>query len=136
MMFSPSNPSRRAAVSRAGVSATGIDEGNGTLFHATDRLESSQADLDAACAEVRDFGWVSVLVGDEYVDGLDGSDRGEASAADLGRVRDNDDVAGSVHYCRADLRDQLVRGRQTAVGAEPVAAHHGDGGAEFLERLD
>src|SRR6202167_5660291 len=117
-MFSPSNPSRRAAVSRAGVSATGIDEGNGTLFHATDRLESSQADLDAACAEVRDFGWVSVFVADKYVDGLDGSDRGEASAADLGRVRDDDDVAGSVYYFRADLREHLGRGRHDGGRAE------------------
>src|ERR1700691_4669555 len=123
MMFSPSNPSRRAAVSRAGVSATGIDEGNGTLFHATDRLESSQADLAAACAEVRDFVSVSVWVGDKYVEELAGSDRGEASAADLGRVRDDDDVAGSVHYCRADLRDQLVRGRQNARRGEAVAGH-------------
>jgi hypothetical protein len=54
----------------------------------------------------------------------------------LVRVRDDDYVAGTVHERRADLRDQLVRGPQPALGAEPVAAHHGDVGAEFSERLN
>ena len=51
-MFSPSNPSRRAAVSRAGVSATGIDEGNGTLFHATDRFDLDAASYSGSISEL------------------------------------------------------------------------------------